>query len=175
MDNQSRSSVYGISGVGQGGGDNGVGIAGAIAVGINEVNDTTARIGDNTTLDLDEDLTLTAQNDTEVKVIADGTDKAGLVSGRLFKSLNSDNSTETDSELDLNDGGGLGVGASIAVATHKNDVEAIFEGGARFTGSDNPDTYQHCRYSELSNRIRSQRCWCRFNFNCPTCGGNSRA
>ena len=139
MDNQSRSSVYGISGVGQGGGDNGVGIAGAIAVGINEINDTTARIGDNTTLDLDEDLTLTAQNDTEVKVIADGTDKAGLVSGRLFKSLNSDNSSETDSELDLNDGGGLGVGASIAVATHKNDVEAIFEGGARFTGSDNPD------------------------------------
>ena len=137
LDNQSRSGVYGISGVGQGGGDNGVGIAGAIAVGVNEVNDTTAKVGDNTTLDLDEDLTIRAQNDTEVKVVSDGTDKAGLVSGRLFKSLMSDNSS--GDELDLSDGGVLGIGASIAVATHKNDVDAILEGGATFIGSDNPD------------------------------------
>ena len=115
LDNQSRSGVYGISGVGAGGGDNGVGIAGAIAVGINEINDTTAKIGDHTTLDLDEDLTIRAESDTEVKVIADGTDQAGLVSGNLFKALSSDNSSED--ELDLSEGGTLGVGASIAVAT----------------------------------------------------------
>ena len=138
LDNQSRSGVYGISGVGAGGGDNGVGIAGAIAIGINEVNDTTAKIGDNTTLDLDEDLTIRAQSDTEVKVVADGTDQAGLVSGNLFKALSSDNSSED--ELDLSEGGTLGIGASIAVATHKNDVAALFDGGANFTGSDNPDS-----------------------------------
>ena len=136
LDNQSRSGVYTISGVASGGGDNGVGIAGAIAVNVNEVNDTTALIGDNTTLDLDEDLTIKAQNDTEVKVVADGTDKAHLVSGNLFKTLMSDDDGD---DLDLDEGGKLGVGASIAVATHKNDVTATLSGGVNFTGGDNPD------------------------------------
>ncbi len=41
FDNQTRFGVFASSGVG-GGGDGGVGIAGAIALSINEVNDTTA-------------------------------------------------------------------------------------------------------------------------------------
>ena len=51
------------------------GIAGAIALGINEVNETLATVG-NTSLDLSGDLTITAVNDTEVKVVADGSSEA---------------------------------------------------------------------------------------------------
>ena len=46
---------------------------------------------------------------------------------------------ESDDELDLSEGGTLGIGASIAVATHKNDVEAVLAGGVTFQGGDNPD------------------------------------
>ena len=138
-DNQSRFGVFASSGVGGGGDDDGgVGIAGAIALGINEVNQTLATVGDNTSLDLSGDLTITAVNDTEVKVVADGSSEAHAAADELFAVMMDDNSTSDTEDPEVS-GGTLGIGASVAVATHKNVTRAKLATGAGFVGVNNPD------------------------------------
>ncbi|EHI49802.1 hemolysin-type calcium-binding region [SAR116 cluster alpha proteobacterium HIMB100] len=138
-DNQSRFGVFASSGVGGGGDDDGgVGIAGAIALGINEVNETLAIVGDNTSLDLSGDLTITAVNDTEVKVVADGSSEAHSAADELFAVMMDDNSTSDTEDPEVS-GGTLGIGASVAVATNKNVTRAKLASGAGFVGVNNPD------------------------------------
>ena len=121
--------MFASSGVGGGGDDDGgVGIAGAIALGINEVNQTLATVGDNTSLDLSGDLTITAVNDTEVKVVADGSSEAHAAADELFAVMMDDNSTSDTEDPEVS-GGTLGIGASVAVATHKNVTRASWPPG----------------------------------------------
>ena len=141
FDNQTRFGVFASSGVGGGGSDDdgGVGIAGAIALSINEVNDTQALIGDNSSLSITGDAALSAVNDTEVKATADGSSEAHQVADELFALMMDDNSSEAASDPDVS-GGTLGIGASVAVATHKNTTRAEFASSAQFVGGDNPDS-----------------------------------
>ena len=140
FDNQTRFGVFASSGVGGGGDDDGgVGIAGAIALSINEVNDTQALIGDNSSLTITGDAALSAVNDTEVKATADGSSEAHQAADELFALMMDDNSSEAASDPDVG-GGTLGIGASVAVATHKNTTTAKFASSAQFAGADNPDS-----------------------------------
>ena len=78
-DNVSDTNKYNIfasSGVGNNGDNDEVGIAGAIAVQISNVNDVTALLGDNVTATID-DVVVDASNNTEVKVKADGSRRSG--------------------------------------------------------------------------------------------------
>jgi len=130
-----RFGVYGASGVGSGGSDS-YGIAGAIAIGINNVNEVDARLGDNTSATIDNDVVVKAVNTTEAKVKADGSKNAIEASGRFMAALK--NETPVDSVISTKKSGGkLGVGASVALNIIENTANAVVEGGATLTNADN--------------------------------------
>ena len=131
-----KYSVFVSSGVGNDGDADEVGIAGAIAVQVSNINDVTAEIGDNVTVAVDDDVTVTATNNSEVKVKADGSKGAQAASDHFFAVL--DNSTPSDAVVKTNSTSGkLGIGASFAFAITENDVTARIDGGATFSGTDN--------------------------------------
>ena len=131
-----KYSVFVSSGVGNNGDNDEVGIAGAIAVQVSNVNDVTAEIGDNVSVSVDDDVTVTASNNTEVKVKADGSKGAQAASDRFFAVL--DNASPSEEFVKTNSTSGkLGIGASFAFAITENDVTARVDGGATFTGTDN--------------------------------------
>ena len=131
-----KYSVFASSGVGNDGDSDEVGIAGAIAIQISNINDVVAEIGDNVTVAVDDNVTVTASNNTEIKVKADGSKGAQAASDHFFAVL--DNSTPTDQVVKTNSTSGkLGIGASFAFAITENDVTAKIDGGAVFTGTDN--------------------------------------
>ena len=131
-----KYSVFASSGVGNDGDSDEVGIAGAIAIQISNINDVIAEIGDNVTVAVDDNVTVTASNNTEIKVKADGSKGAQAASDHFFAVL--DNSTPTDQVVKTNSTSGkLGIGASFAFAITENDVTAKIDGGAQFTGTDN--------------------------------------
>ena len=61
-------------------------------------------------------------NDTEVKVVADGSSEAHSATNELFAVMMDDNSTSDTEDPEVS-GGTLGIGASVAVAT-KNVTRA---------------------------------------------------
>ena len=131
-----KYSVFASSGVGNEGDSDEVGIAGAIAIQVSNINDVTAEIGDNVTVAVDDNVTVTASNNTEVKVKADGSKGAQAASDRFFAVL--DNSTPSEEVVKTNSTSGkLGIGASFAFAITENDVTAKIDGGATFSGTDN--------------------------------------
>mgnify|MGYP000291077933 CR=1 FL=1 len=138
-DNVSDLNKYNIfvsSGVGNDGDNDEVGIAGAIAVQVSNVNDVTAEIGDNVTATIDDNVVVTASNNTEVKVKADGSKGAQAASDEFFAVL--DNATPSEQVVKTNSvSGKLGIGASLAFAITENDVIARVDGGALFSGTDN--------------------------------------
>ena len=138
-DNVSDTNKYNIfasSGVGNDGDNDEVGIAGAIAVQISNVNDVTALLGDNVTATIDDNVVVDASNNTEVKVKADGSKGAQAASDEFFAVL--DNATPSEQFVKTNSTSGkLGIGASFAFAITENDVIAKVDGGALFSGTDN--------------------------------------
>ena len=131
-----KYSVFASSGVGNDGDADEVGIAGAIAIQISNINDVVAEIGDNVSVSVDDNVTVTASNNTEIKVKADGSKGAQAASDHFFAVL--DNSTPSDQVVKTNSTSGkLGIGASFAFAITENDVTAKIDGGAQFTGTDN--------------------------------------
>ena len=131
-----KYSVFASSGVGNEGDSDEVGIAGAIAIQVSNINDVTAEIGDNVTVAVDDNVTVTASNNTEVKVKADGSKGAQAASDRFFAVL--DNSTPSEEVVKTNSTSGkLGIGASFAFAITENGVTARVDGGATFSGTDN--------------------------------------
>ena len=81
-----KYNIFASSGVGNNGDNDEVGIAGAIAVQISNVNDVTALLGDNVTATIDDNVVVDASNNTEVKVKADGSKRIRqpLMSSLLF-------------------------------------------------------------------------------------------
>ena len=131
-----KYNVFVSSGVGNDGDSDEVGIAGAIAVQVSNINDVTAEIADNVTVNVDDNVTVTASNNTEVKVKADGSKGAQAASDEFFAVL--DNSTPSEQFVKTNSTSGkLGIGASFAFAITENDVTARVDGGALFNGVDN--------------------------------------
>ena len=131
-----KYNVFASSGVGNDGDADEVGIAGAIAVQVSNVNDVTAEIGDNASVNVSDNVAVNASNNTEVKVKADGSKGAQAASDRFFAVL--DNNTPSEQFVKTNSTSGkLGIGASFAFAITENDVTAKVNGGALFTGTDN--------------------------------------
>ncbi|MGC6517440.1 MAG: leukotoxin LktA family filamentous adhesin [Candidatus Puniceispirillaceae bacterium] len=131
-----KYNIFASSGVGNDGDSDEVGIAGAIAVQISNINDVTAEIGDNVSVGVDDGVLVTASNNTEIKVKADGSKGAQAASDEFFAVL--DDNTPSEQVVKTNSvSGKLGIGASFAFAITENDVIARVDGGALFTGTDN--------------------------------------
>ena len=136
VSDMNKYSIFASSGVGNDGDNDEVGIAGAIAVQISNVNDVTAEIGDNVSVTVADNVNVTASNNTEVKVKADGSKGAQAASDEFFAVL--DNNTPSEQFVKTNSTSGkLGIGASLAFAVTENDVIARVDGGALFSGTDN--------------------------------------
>ena len=130
-----RFGVYGASGVGTGS-DDSIGLSGAVAIGINNTNDVTAELGDNTTTTATNDVAVEATNITETKVKADGSKTAVEASGRFMAVLKEE--TPVESVITTSkQRGKLGLGASIAVAITENTATAKVASGANVTAGDN--------------------------------------
>ncbi|MGC6476026.1 MAG: leukotoxin LktA family filamentous adhesin, partial [Parvibaculales bacterium] len=105
--------------------DDGIGIAGAIAVSVNETNQIEAALGDDVSLNNNGgDIVIAADGDTRAKTKADGSGDSHAAVDAVFDVL--DETTDTDSGS--NDGGTVGIGASIAVTISDNDVTASIGG-----------------------------------------------
>ena len=131
-----KYNIFASSGVGNDGDNDEVGIAGAIAVQVSNINDVTAEIGDNVSVTVSDNVVVTASNNTEVKVKADGSKGAQAASDEFFAVL--DNSTPSEQFVKTNSvSGKLGIGASLAFAITENDVIARVDGGALFNSTDN--------------------------------------
>ena len=131
-----KYNIFASSGVGNDGDNDEVGIAGAIAVQVSNINDVTAEIGDNVSVTVSDSVDVTASNNTEVKVKADGSKGAQAASDEFFAVL--DNATPSEQFVKTNSvSGKLGIGASFAFAVTENDVIARVDGGALFSGTDN--------------------------------------
>ena len=131
-----KYNIFASSGVGNDGDNDEVGIAGAIAVQVSNVNDVTAEIGDNVSVTVTDNVAVTASNNTEVKVKADGSKGAQAASDEFFAVL--DNNTPSEQFVKTNSTSGkLGIGASLAFAITENDVIARVDGGALFNSTDN--------------------------------------
>jgi len=117
----------------QASGENGIGLAGAVAIGILETNNVVAEIAADTTINAnDGDVAVEATNHTENKVEADGRPRKKNAVDAMFSLYNS-------LDEDGSAGGGkakLGIGASIAVATSQNLAHAKIDGDTLITNID---------------------------------------
>ena len=128
VDNNSFG-IFAASGSGEGATDS-VGIAGAIAVGLVETNETKAKIDNGTEASISDSLEIVADSTTDLKVKADGSGDADYLSDAFFAALLVDDALD-DALGD--ETGSLGIGASVAVALHNNVTESALGGEAIFS------------------------------------------
>ncbi|MGC6512260.1 MAG: leukotoxin LktA family filamentous adhesin [Parvibaculales bacterium] len=131
--NQNRFGVIATAGAPTAGED-GIGIAGAIAVNTNETNRYLAELDDDTdvTLSGNADTLVEATGDTRTTAVADGSDASESAVDGVFDAFDSDADSDGDG-ADAPAGGTVGFGASVAVATSNNETIARVNGGNTFS------------------------------------------
>ena len=131
--NQNRYGVIATAGAPTAGED-GIGIAGAIAVNTNETNRIIAELDDDfdVTLSGNADTLVEAVGDTRTTAVADGSDASESAVDGVFDAFDSDADSGEDG-ADAPAGGTVGFGASVAVATANNETIARLGGDNSFS------------------------------------------